>query len=370
MSEFANYLSLKQRINSRLQRIANVLLLNASFIDNPGLLNGKMWLAIFFYHYSRYTKNKIFEDYAGELIDEIYEEINTNTPVDFANGLTGIGWGIEYLVKHGFVEADTDEALAEIDNSVYRSMFSMPLLLENSNDLFGYGFYYLARLKEREINDANLGTHIKKQHLTYLIDYSDRILVQKQFLDFNIQSLSIDTINSFVWFLLEMHRLGLSPDKVEKVFHSLPEYIESGLQSSDDSPGQALLLRLTENIIPSVADTVLQKTFRAILKKKNGKVPDTDTSEDVMVNNFIKSTWQQLVYKLYITGDKQLQDTAGKIFSIIDNEENWNRRLDKLNMDNWGLTGFTGLGLGLLFGAESIEHRAKIKEKINVNSFK
>lgn len=110
--------SFQGKIEDRLRRIANFLLLNASFIDNLGLLNGKMGIAIFFYHYSRYTQNKIFEDYAGELIDEIYEEINVNTPVNFADGLTGIGWGIEYLVKNHFTEGDTDEVLAEIDNTM------------------------------------------------------------------------------------------------------------------------------------------------------------------------------------------------------------------------------------------------------------
>lgn len=86
-----------------LKKIANVLVLNASFTDNPGLLNGKMGIAIFFYHYSRYSDNKNYEEYAGELIDEIYSEINTNTPVNLADGLIGIGWGIEYLVQSGFV---------------------------------------------------------------------------------------------------------------------------------------------------------------------------------------------------------------------------------------------------------------------------
>lgn len=109
MSDPTQVSPLKSRVDSRLRRSANVLLLNASFIDNLGLLNGKMGIAIFFYHFARYTGSKIFEEYASELLDEIYEEINTNTPVDFANGLTGVGWGIEYLVKNGFVEADTDE---------------------------------------------------------------------------------------------------------------------------------------------------------------------------------------------------------------------------------------------------------------------
>ena len=87
-------LNLNERINDRLRRIANVLLINASFIDNPGLLNGKMGISIFFYRYGRYLDNKIYTDYAGEIIDEIYEEIAINTPLNFASGLTGIGWGI------------------------------------------------------------------------------------------------------------------------------------------------------------------------------------------------------------------------------------------------------------------------------------
>jgi hypothetical protein len=81
------------KVENRLQRIANVLLLNASFTENLGLLNGKTGIAIFFYQYARYTGNKVYGDYAGELIDEIYGEINNGTPIGFANGLMGIGGG-------------------------------------------------------------------------------------------------------------------------------------------------------------------------------------------------------------------------------------------------------------------------------------
>ncbi|HEX3009512.1 MAG TPA: lanthionine synthetase LanC family protein, partial [Bacteroidales bacterium] len=134
---------LKQRLDSRLQRIANVLLLNASFIDNLGLLNGKMGIAIFFYHYAKYTGNEVYSEYAGELIDEIYSEINTSTPIDFENGLTGIGWGIEYLVQNGFVEADTDEVLEQIDEAVYQKI----LLHLEYKDLKGLLLYQNIRNK-------------------------------------------------------------------------------------------------------------------------------------------------------------------------------------------------------------------------------
>jgi hypothetical protein len=121
MDELKEFLILKPPVDLRLHRIADVLLLNGNFIYNPGLLNGKMGIAIFLYHYAQQTGNEIYETYAGELIDEICGMISTQTPVDFANGLTGIGWGIEYLVRSGFIEDVTDEALAEIDNAVYKS---------------------------------------------------------------------------------------------------------------------------------------------------------------------------------------------------------------------------------------------------------
>ena len=76
---------------TRDQRIINTLLLNASFNDNLGLMHGKTGIAIYFFHLFRETSNQIYEDYAGELIEDIYEEISKNTPVNFENGLAGIG---------------------------------------------------------------------------------------------------------------------------------------------------------------------------------------------------------------------------------------------------------------------------------------
>ena len=98
--------------------IANILLLNASFINNLGLLNGKMGISICFYHLAQKYNNEIYEAYAGKLIDEIYNEISLNIHVDFENGLAGIGWGIEYLTHQGFINANTDKVLEEFDEAI------------------------------------------------------------------------------------------------------------------------------------------------------------------------------------------------------------------------------------------------------------
>jgi len=336
----------RSSVDDRLQRIANVLLLNASFIDNPGLLNGKMGIAIFFYQYSRYTNNKIYEEYAGELIDEIYEEINKNTPVNFENGLTGIGWGIEYLVKNKFVQADTDEALAEIDTTVYRNSLYRPFLLETGNDIFGYGLYYLIRLTQHGDDDDNLNTLFKKQHLIYLTDDCERILIQKKYIDFNIKSLSVDAVNSFSWFLLEMYKWKIFPFKVEKLFHALPEYFESLIQNPQtDMTGIDNMLCFIDHIGSCVKDSNVRDIYINLSKKSCGMKTDIELTDENLINSFTKSTWQRLIYAPYIQASDNKLITKERIFEIIDNEENWNNRIDTLNKNNLGLSGLAGLGL-------------------------
>lgn len=102
-----------------LVRIARLLMLHGSFNNNLGLLNGKMGIIIFFYHLSKYTGKKIFGDFAGEMIDEIYTEIHDHYPSNFENGLSGIAWGIEYLIQEKFVEADSNEVLEDLDKMIF-----------------------------------------------------------------------------------------------------------------------------------------------------------------------------------------------------------------------------------------------------------
>lgn len=101
-----------------LERIANHLVINSSFLSNLGLFHGKMGIVIFFYHYSRYLNNPIYEEFAGELLDEIFEEIHDKLPIDFENGYLGIGWGIEYLAYLKFIDGNTNEILEDIDTKI------------------------------------------------------------------------------------------------------------------------------------------------------------------------------------------------------------------------------------------------------------
>lgn len=108
------YIQEKDKKQSMLHRI----LLQASTLSDIGLFHGKAGIVIFFMHYFQQTGNALYEDVAGELLDEITEELRTNLPVNLEFGLSGIGWAIDYLIENKFVEGDSLDICEEIDNKI------------------------------------------------------------------------------------------------------------------------------------------------------------------------------------------------------------------------------------------------------------
>ena len=98
------------------QRIINRLLLESNM--QVGLYEGKMGLVLFFVHYYKHTGLQLYDDTAGELMEELEKETRHETPIGFAKGLSGIGWGIEYMIQKGLVEGDSLTICDEIDKQI------------------------------------------------------------------------------------------------------------------------------------------------------------------------------------------------------------------------------------------------------------
>lgn len=101
-----------------LKQIADHYLLRGLFCREMGLWNGKTGMSLFFFLLSRHTGNRWYEEFAGELLDDVCSSLSQQCPVTFADGLCGIGWAIEFLKKGGFIEGDTDDILEEVDKQV------------------------------------------------------------------------------------------------------------------------------------------------------------------------------------------------------------------------------------------------------------
>ena len=128
-------------VNHILNHIASYLILNASYMPELGLYHGKMGVCLFFVHYSRYIGNKEYDDFAGHLLDEVFEDFTREISIDFENGLAGIGWGIDYLVQQDFMQGDTNLVLEDLNQCILERE---PLRMKDHsfrNGLSGIAYY-------------------------------------------------------------------------------------------------------------------------------------------------------------------------------------------------------------------------------------
>lgn len=73
-----------------LSKIVNHLVLVSNSVHDIGLYYGKMGIVLFLYNYSRYVHNDLYERIAGELLDNVLEEVHNYLPYDLANGYCGL----------------------------------------------------------------------------------------------------------------------------------------------------------------------------------------------------------------------------------------------------------------------------------------
>lgn len=96
------------------------LMAGAPFCADPGLYAGMTGSILFFLHYARYAGQSFYEDFAGELLERLPRLLNDELPAGFGYGLSGIGWGMVYLVETGLLEGDLSDALSDLDERLMR----------------------------------------------------------------------------------------------------------------------------------------------------------------------------------------------------------------------------------------------------------
>ena len=153
--------------------IVNELLMQAAkTINNNSLLNGKMGMCIYFFHLARETGQELHQEFAENLIDNVIQEVSKGRTIpDFENGLAGIAWGFEYLEKNGFVEADTDIILSDLDDQIYKFIVTTkdlpPGVLQGA---MGFILYLLSRIEGKDIHSESSDMYIFKRLLIDLIN--------------------------------------------------------------------------------------------------------------------------------------------------------------------------------------------------------
>src|SRR5215475_16042885 len=105
---------------TRVTTILNELAENCR--DDYSLYKGKTGLCICYFLLFDISKDDSHLIKARNLLDELSGNIGNVKGLGFADGLAGIGWGIEWLVQNNYVDANTDEILEDLDDELYRSV--------------------------------------------------------------------------------------------------------------------------------------------------------------------------------------------------------------------------------------------------------
>lgn len=113
-----------------------------------GIVDGTMNEVLFFFHYARFTHEERWETHARALLRQVLTSIGSQSlPIDFKDGLCGIGWGLIYLEQQGFVAtADIEETLSGIDRILLKTDIAAINTSSFLQGIGGFMWYWVTRV--------------------------------------------------------------------------------------------------------------------------------------------------------------------------------------------------------------------------------
>lgn len=168
----------------------NKILIDTFDKEGLGLDNGQMGYCIYFFWLSRIENNKEYRKFAENLIDEIFEKVHTLKAIDINNGLSGIGIGINYLIREGYVTGNINVILKTIDDLIFRHLCIKKYYNSIDSIVITHLLYYLyIRVKDQKINSEShylfkeliiktvnilyekVDSKLSEEPVSYIIDY-------------------------------------------------------------------------------------------------------------------------------------------------------------------------------------------------------
>lgn len=344
---------MNDRAQKKLEEITQTLVTETPDLKNAGLLNGKTGISLYFFHLSKKTQNTEHHEFAGKLLDEVYEKVSDNQlPPDFANGLAGIAWGIEHLAQHEFVEADTDQILSDVDDKIYQ-------YITNNKDLptgvrqgiMGHMIYILSRLGGKDLETNNTNTRIFKRLLIELINRLGTAIEEKKMIiqEPRLFNITWELPVSLV-LLSRCYAMHVHTHKIERIL----EYLSPALLSLYPRLScHRLFLLFGLESVRMHFELPRWKSHAGLLKQN---IHSADILEHELKNKSIHfkngAAGMAFISRQYVqyTGDSSFQmDSKNLLRKIIESEQwTWMEQHPSEKEDLGLFTGITGIGMELL----------------------
>lgn len=129
------------------QLLLHQVVLHANDVPARGLFEGQMGIVLALSEYARARKLRPLKIAINFLLDQVLDNLSTEMPLDFANGLTGIGWGVEYLLQNKFQRGQGADICAAIDQKLMQQNILRQTDLSLEKGLEGWLHYIVAHLQ-------------------------------------------------------------------------------------------------------------------------------------------------------------------------------------------------------------------------------
>lgn len=112
-----------------------------------GLFSGKTGAAFCYFQFAEFFRTQENKQTARRLVEEVLAVLPSLRDISLADGWAGIGWGLETMRQNGYELPDTAEALAFIDDEIYKySTFRKSPDLSLEKGMLGRLLYLTSRL--------------------------------------------------------------------------------------------------------------------------------------------------------------------------------------------------------------------------------
>jgi hypothetical protein len=120
-----------------------------------GLLYGKMGYCIYFYRFVRYSGNMLYEKYAERLLDSVFKNVTKEMPVNFEFGLTGLCFGVLYLIENRFIAGNPNLVLKDLDDRIFSllNMGNFQIETNSLRQMILCGIYLCKRLENNKLSN-------------------------------------------------------------------------------------------------------------------------------------------------------------------------------------------------------------------------
>lgn len=118
----------------------------SSSISSISLCGGMLGYVLALYQLGQKSKCQFITHYADTQLESCLYEIPSDMSCGFSDGISGIGWAIEFLINKGFIQGNPDDVLYELDRKI-ESIHLLRMYDQSwENGLPGIAFYLALRI--------------------------------------------------------------------------------------------------------------------------------------------------------------------------------------------------------------------------------